>query len=70
MSDNITINKIELASELAHERAQTELDIIDSSEMYDTDEHGTRYKEWVQDHFNRWYDYYLTKIEEVGNDNT
>jgi hypothetical protein len=67
MSETLRINKIEVACELAHDRTQLELDIIDSSEMY---EYETQecfiYKEHIQEHFNRWYDYYLTKLEELG----
>lgn len=67
----ITINKIELASELAHERAMNEMInnmiIIDESEMYIEDENGdTHYTDEAQEVFNGWYDYFLSKIEEVA----
>lgn len=67
----ITINKIELASELASERAGTEMItngiIDDEEEMFIEDEDGdTRYSGEAQEVFNRWYDYFLFKIEEVA----
>lgn len=60
---NITINAIELASELAHERL--ELEWADSIEIYkDEDSSVLTYTEEAQDIFNELYDLYLTKIEE------
>lgn len=67
MSERLSINKIETACELAHDRTQLELDIIDSSEMYvQTTKDCFNYKKDIQEHFNRWYDYYLSKLEELG----
>jgi hypothetical protein len=55
--------KIELACELAHDRTLYESGDIcnNEDEMYE----GENYKEEIQDRFNDWYDYYLTKIESV-----
>jgi hypothetical protein len=52
---------IELASELAHDRTLYESGDICNNEddMYK----GENYTEEIQDRFNHWYDYYLTKIE-------
>lgn len=54
---------LELASELAHDRTLYESgDIcLCEDDMYD----GENYTEEIQDRFNEWYDYYLTKIENV-----
>lgn len=60
---DITINAIELASELAHERL--ELEWADSIEIYkDEDSSVLTYTEEAQDIFNELYDLYLTKIEQ------
>lgn len=59
------INILELADELAHQRTKNELNIVDSSEMYEQQSIEIRYKDSVQDVFNKWYDYYLDKIEEL-----
>lgn len=54
---------IELASELAHDRTLYESGDICNNEddMYN----GENYTEEIQDRFNEWYDYYLTKIESI-----
>lgn len=59
---NVTINALELASELAHER------LIDnwskSIKIYvDEDESITTYTEEAQDIFNEYYDMYINLIE-------
>ena len=60
---NITINAIELASELAHERLESEW--VYSIQIYkDEDSSVLTYTEEAQDIFNELYDLYLTKIEE------
>lgn len=62
----ITINEIQLASELAHSRTLYESgDICDNEDdMYDDlNSPSLHYKEKIQDRFNHWYDYYLTQIE-------
>jgi hypothetical protein len=60
--------KIELACELAHDRTLYESGDICNNEddMYiGNDSNCMIYKEEIQDRFNDWYDYYLTKIESV-----
>jgi hypothetical protein len=67
--DNVTLNKLELASELAHDRAQTELmakGLINYEDLYIDSEDTVAYTETMQEEFNYWYDYYLTRIEEVA----
>lgn len=60
---NITINAIELASELAHEKLIAEWS--ESIKIYQDDTASiTNYTEEAQDIFNELYDLYLTKIEE------
>lgn len=67
----IKINKIELASELAQESAMHEMMddelIMNESDMFVGPTDGcTHYTDHAQDVFNRWYDYFLFKIEEVA----
>ena len=61
---NITINALELASELAHDRTFYDSGDIcnNEDEMYN----GENYTDEIQERFNQWYDYYLTKIEECN----
>lgn len=68
MSDVIMINKIELASELAHKMLVKEWS--DRSEsIYEDDTAGvTVYTENAQDIFNNYYDMFLTIIEETRYD--
>ena len=54
-----TEQMIELASELAHDRT-----LYESGEN-DIIYEGENYTEEIQDRFNEWYDYYLTKIESL-----
>lgn len=58
-----TEQMIELACELAHDRTLYESGDICNNEddMYE----GENYTEEIQDRFNQWYDYYLTKIEQI-----
>lgn len=73
---NVVVNKLELASELAHESARKEMmasgEILDSDGMWmsdrdsDEDEECEIYTPEAQHIFNEWYDYYITKIEEVS----
>ena len=58
-----TEQMIELASELAHDRTLYESGDIcnNEDEMYE----GENYTEEIQNRFNEWYDYYLTKIESI-----
>jgi len=61
---NITINKIELASELAEIKLLSNfLGEIMIYENEGEDEESTRYTEKAQDIFNEYYDYYLGLIE-------
>lgn len=74
----ISINKIELASNLAHKSVMDELIIPfqtdgfysiyeNEDDLFIEDENENMiYKDDVQDFFNRWYDYYLNMIEESG----
>jgi len=70
VEDNVvSVNILELASELAHERTLGESqDICDSEDdMYDEDTEGCFvYKEEIQDRFNLWYDYFYSKIVEIA----
>lgn len=64
----ITINNIELASNLAHERTLAECiksnKIVDEHELYvDFNAEVLTYKDNIQDIFNDYYDYYLNEIE-------
>jgi hypothetical protein len=63
--ENITINKLELATELAHYMLVQELE--DRSEnIYVEDDNGdTRYNEDAQDIFNHYYDRFEIIIETV-----
>ena len=59
----ITINKLELASELAN--AKLEREWSESIKIYEDDDDGemTIYTDEAQDIFNQYYDEYLTLIE-------
>ena len=60
--ENITINKLELASELAHEKLVANWS--DSIRIYEDEEASVIvYTEEAQDIFNEYYDEYLTLIE-------
>ena len=68
--NNITLNKIELASELAHKATVDELvlngDYNSEDDLHNFDDEDVlTYKEEVQDVFNRWYDFYIDEIEKV-----
>jgi hypothetical protein len=77
--DNVTINILELATELAHGRAMEEMiesgAITEGDGMWnleqDPDEDGSG--EWyvytteAQPIFDKWYDYFYTVIEELAN---
>ena len=67
---NKTINIVELASELAHERMKMELGASEDEVWVtptdtDGDDNVLIYIEEAQDSFNDWYDYYYTQIEKV-----
>ena len=60
--ENITINKLELASELAHQKLVANWS--ESIRIYEDEEASvTVYTEEAQDIFNEYYDEYLTLIE-------
>ena len=62
MSELITINKLELASELANIKLEKEWS--DKIQIYlNNDEDITTYTEEAQDLFNEYYDDYLSLIE-------
>lgn len=61
--DLITINKIELASELAHAEIKKH---VEDHNIYEETEDGLIYCGEAQNIFDEYYDYYLTKIEEVA----
>ena len=63
---DVTINKLELAAELAHIRTLYESGDICNNEddMFIDNNYGLQvYTEEIQDRFNEWYDYYLGEIE-------
>ena len=68
MSDIVTVNKLELASELAHRMLVIEWD--DRSEsIYEDDTAGVAvYTVNAQDIFNDYYDMFLTIIEDTSYD--
>jgi hypothetical protein len=61
----ITINKIELASELADERLSDMIEDMkyEYDEIYEESEGEMRYTDKGQDEFNELYDHYLNLIE-------
>ena len=64
------INELELACELAHDRTLYESGDICNNEndmWQDASSDVLIYKDEIQDRFNTWYDYYLTKIEQHEN---
>lgn len=65
MSD-ITINPLELASELAHLRVLAENPSLTEDDLWCEDVTFTLiYKEEIQDQFNVWYEFYLDHIESI-----
>ena len=65
---NKTINIVELASVLAHERMKMEIGASED-EVWVTDGEDQDdclvYMDEAQDVFNEWYDYYYTQIEKL-----
>ena len=60
---DVLINKLELASELAHNRL---LKVFDKwIDIYIDTEDCLYYTEEAQEIFNEFYDYYLTTIESI-----
>lgn len=63
--ENVTINKLELASELAHQKLVDNWE--DSIQIYeDETDCITTYTDDAQDIFNDYYDEYLTLIENLS----
>lgn len=62
---NVTINILELASELAE--AELFDNWSDSIKIYNEDEDGTKYTDEAQDVFNDLYDKYYSVIERFKN---
>lgn len=67
---NVTVNIVELSSELAHEATCTSFGLNvgeDSPIIFVEDEDGgTRYTEEAQNVFNVYYDFYYSKIENLS----
>ena len=61
----MNINEIELASELAAIQTQKE---IPHPCYYSTEDGMNVYTKDAQEAFNKWYDYYLTIIEQCKNE--
>ncbi len=70
MNEIITINKLELATELATNATKTEMFskdlIMDENEMYIGDAGVQYFTDTAQDIFNEYYSYYLTIIEKFA----
>jgi len=63
--ENITINKLELASELAHYMLVQEWEDRPENIFVEDDNGDTRYNEEAQDIFNHYYDKFEIIIETV-----
>lgn len=60
----VTVNKLELASELAHKATIDELkDLYTEEELWINDNGTDVYIDEAQEVFNRWYDYYESIID-------
>lgn len=74
ITNEVVVNDIELASELADLATRREMfdnesideDSDEWNKMYVTDDEETRYTEEAQDIFNGWYDYYTSQIEKYS----
>ena len=68
ITNEVLINNIELASELAHNSTRDEMTaeqyITQEGEMQDN-ENPENYTDHAQEIFNRWYDYYRNMIDEA-----
>ena len=63
--ENVTINKLELACELAHQKLVDNWS--ESIQVYESETDGiTIYTDDAQDIFNDYYDEYLTLIETLA----
>ena len=70
MSEIIAINKIELASELAHEKLLALVHLSNGKfEIYKETNEEVNYTEEAQDKFNEYYDYYLDMIQKTSINN-
>jgi hypothetical protein len=66
--EDLQSKRIELASDLAHDRTLYESGDIcnNEDEMWkDPNAISLTYKEEIQNRFNEWYDFYLSKIESI-----
>jgi len=63
---NITINALELASELAHDMVCARFDDDENAIYEGPTDTITVYTDKAQDVFNEWYEHYLTKIEQCN----
>jgi hypothetical protein len=61
---NITINALELASELAHDMVCARFNDDENAIYEEPFAVVTNYTDKAQDIFNEWYDNYLYKIEQ------
>jgi hypothetical protein len=62
--ENVTINKLELACELAHQKL---VDNWQDIQIFESETDGiTTYTDEAQDIFNDYYDEYLTLIENLS----
>lgn len=62
---NVTINILELASELADRELREKWDYRDGQADVDDGHGGTMYSDEAQDTFNRLYDEYYTIIDQI-----
>lgn len=62
---NVTINILELASELADKELQEKWDFRDGQAFVDYEDGGLIYSETAQEIFNRLYDEYYTIIDQL-----
>ena len=62
---NVTINILELASELADKELREKWDFRDGQTDVDDGHGGTMYSDEAQDIFNRLYDEYYTIINQI-----
>jgi len=62
---NVTLNILELASELADKELQEKWDFRDGQVFVDDEHGGLIYSETAQDIFDRLYDEYYTIIDQL-----
>ena len=61
----LTINALELASNLAHDMVCARFN-DDDNLIHIEDAHGIHYTDNAQEVFNEWYEHYLNKIEQCN----